>query len=73
MTDPETPDNAATAAHSSGDPDPAVGRDSDSRTGSDVGGPAQTTQSGTEDAVLGGSSSSAGTEDDPDDQAKNPL
>ncbi len=72
MSEPqETSANIESLAHSGGEPDPIHNREQDRRTGSDVGGPAQTSQAATEEALTG--TSSVGAEDQPDDQARNPL
>ena len=69
MTDPhETSENIQTLSNSDGEPDQIR---KPSREGSDVGGPAQTMTSSTEDALTG--TSTVGAEDGPDDEAKNPL
>jgi hypothetical protein len=68
---PETSDNVQAAAHSQGDPDPLHETESAGAGGSDVGGPPTSGESATEDALTG--TSTVGADDDPDDQAANPL
>jgi hypothetical protein len=64
----ETTENVGALSHSQGDPDP-VHRDRE-REGSDVGGPAQATESTTEEALTG--TSTVGEEDDQHSQATDP-
>jgi hypothetical protein len=67
-TTPQEPgENAQTLAHSEGDPDPLEQRDSG---GSDVGGPARSSVSSTEDSLTAPSDIG---DDEPDSQSRNPL
>jgi hypothetical protein len=74
----ETSENVGTQSHSQGEPDlstgsggPAAGSFGSGGAGSDVGGPAQASESTTEAAL--DQTPSVADEEDPDDQGKNPL
>jgi hypothetical protein len=68
---PETSENVQAVAHSQGEPDEMRQATPTGAGGSDVGGAPTAGESATEDAITG--TSTVGADDDPDDQALNPL